>query len=317
MRMAMYFYCWTLFVLGFMLRTIHFSLRGFEKFSIKAQRHDEQVLHHSNLNPGCKTNPLDCDDLCQRVGDFVLRKREEVLNGVYDWKRWAWYYPSVSSYLSCAKTKIFVEVGSAFGSHAAYHLNHSEFLEEYHIVDPFLAGYDPDDPMSQLLGTAAANATPSEISTAWATSMLHHFRFEGRYTTKDTIKPAGCKVELHHMVSEKAAVFFEDRSIDTVFIDGLHTYEGVIKDIEAWAPKIKLEGSLIFNDFGDWPGVTEAVRQYSDKERLEIDMLDNTNAILQGRKECIEEVSARRVSRAFTRYRRKFRAAKKKKRELR
>jgi Methyltransferase domain len=261
------------------------------------------------LNPRCKTNPLDCDDLCRRVGDFVLTRREEILNGISDWKGWAWYYPSVSSYLRCAKTKIFVEVGSAFGAHAAYHLNHSKFLEEYHIVDPFLAGYDPDDPMSHLLATAAANATPPEISKALATSMLHHFRFEGKYTTKDTIKPAGCKVELHHMVSEKAAVFFEDRSIDTVFIDGLHTYEGVIKDIEAWAPKIKLEGSLIFNDFGDWPGVTEAVRQYAEKERLGIDMLDNTNAILQGRKECIQKGSARRVRRAFARNKRNIRIA--------
>ena len=41
----------------------------------------------------------------------------------------------------------------------------------------------------------------------------------------------------------------EDESIDTLFIDGDHTYEGVKKDIEAWMPKVKKGGTIIFHDY--------------------------------------------------------------------
>ena len=44
---------------------------------------------------------------------------------------------------------------------------------------------------------------------------------------------------------------FSNTSIDGVFIDGLHTKEGVENDISAYLPKVKSAGCLIFNDYDD------------------------------------------------------------------
>jgi len=53
----------------------------------------------------------------------------------------------------------------------------------------------------------------------------------------------------HRMTSVEAAKEVEDRSIDIVFIDGLHTYEGVKEDLEAWVPKIKIGGIISGHDY--------------------------------------------------------------------
>lgn len=53
--------------------------------------------------------------------------------------------------------------------------------------------------------------------------------------------------------SVNAANQFEDNSLDFVYIDGLHTYEAVKEDIEAWLPKIKLTGFIGGHDAaGRW-----------------------------------------------------------------
>ena len=48
--------------------------------------------------------------------------------------------------------------------------------------------------------------------------------------------------------------------VDWCYIDGNHSYEYVIADIEAWLPKIKKGGVLAGHDFyGNYPGVLRAV----------------------------------------------------------
>jgi predicted O-methyltransferase YrrM len=43
--------------------------------------------------------------------------------------------------------------------------------------------------------------------------------------------------------SSKTARLFDDNSVEFVFIDGDHSYEGVRKDILAWMPKIRRGGA--------------------------------------------------------------------------
>lgn len=64
--------------------------------------------------------------------------------------------------------------------------------------------------------------------------------------------------------SVEAAEEFQDESLDLVFLDGDHSYEGVDADIKAWWPKVKQGGILGGHDFGDIavPGVTVAVRKW-------------------------------------------------------
>ena len=54
---------------------------------------------------------------------------------------------------------------------------------------------------------------------------------------------------------------FEDGSCDLVYIDGDHTYEGVVKDLAAWYPKVKKGGIICGDDIG-WAGVKKAVDEF-------------------------------------------------------
>ena len=60
--------------------------------------------------------------------------------------------------------------------------------------------------------------------------------------------------------SVEAAGYYGDASLEFVFIDADHTYEGVKRDIQAWLPKIKSGGILAGHDFR-WEGVGKAVRE--------------------------------------------------------
>ena len=55
---------------------------------------------------------------------------------------------------------------------------------------------------------------------------------------------------------------FSPESVDFLFIDGNHSYEGVKADIEAWHPKLKPGAILCGHDFGGgYDGVTKAVKE--------------------------------------------------------
>lgn len=60
--------------------------------------------------------------------------------------------------------------------------------------------------------------------------------------------------------SVNAAECIDDISLDFVFIDGDHSYEGVKKDISAWLPKIKKDGYIIGHDI-HFDGVKRAVTE--------------------------------------------------------
>lgn len=60
--------------------------------------------------------------------------------------------------------------------------------------------------------------------------------------------------------SDSAADNVPDGSLDFAFIDAQHDYESVLKDIEAWYPKIKEGGLLCGHDYdNNFKGVCRAV----------------------------------------------------------
>lgn len=63
--------------------------------------------------------------------------------------------------------------------------------------------------------------------------------------------------------SAAAAQYFANQSVDAVFVDADHSYDGVARDITAWLPKIKPGGVLCGHDFHSvhWPGVVRAVQE--------------------------------------------------------
>lgn len=71
---------------------------------------------------------------------------------------------------------------------------------------------------------------------------------------KDWIAP------LRGLSTEIAPQFHEE--IDLLFIDGDHSYAGVQEDLEAWLPKVKEGGIVVFHDYNWAEGVRRAVREY-------------------------------------------------------
>ena len=70
------------------------------------------------------------------------------------------------------------------------------------------------------------------------------------------------RVNIIRADSVAAATQVEDGSLDFVFIDADHTYEGCLGDIDAWAPKVRKGGMISGHDYNPkWPGVIQAVNE--------------------------------------------------------
>jgi glucosyl-dolichyl phosphate glucuronosyltransferase len=61
--------------------------------------------------------------------------------------------------------------------------------------------------------------------------------------------------------SKDIAEQFDD-SIDLLFVDGDHSYEGVSTDLEAWLPKVKDGGIVVFHDYNWSEDIKQAIREF-------------------------------------------------------
>lgn len=70
-------------------------------------------------------------------------------------------------------------------------------------------------------------------------------------------------------LSVDAAATIKDGSLDLVFVDADHSYEGVKADLTAWVPKVKAGGWIGGHDYGntdpayDFSGVDRAVNEWA------------------------------------------------------
>jgi len=78
-------------------------------------------------------------------------------------------------------------------------------------------------------------------------------------------------LEVAEHVPPKAALY-QDHSLDFVFIDANHYYEGVKNDLDAWLPKVKDSGIIAGHDYNpvSWPGVIKAVHEVFDTSRIQV-----------------------------------------------
>lgn len=129
---------------------------------------------------------------------------------------------------------VMAEIGSYVGDSTEIF---AECALEVHCVDPWKNGYDENDPSSYKFDMAVIEA-----------------QF-------DRLVERKANIVKHKMTSVEGAELFEDGSLDFVYIDGLHTYKGVIDDITAWKQKVKPGRWIGGHDYGHklTPGVQEAV----------------------------------------------------------
>jgi predicted O-methyltransferase YrrM len=78
--------------------------------------------------------------------------------------------------------------------------------------------------------------------------------------TLPLVEALGDRFRLIVSDSAAAAGYFEDGSVDVVWIDAAHSYELVAKDLDGWTPKVRPGGLIGGDDFDRrCPGVTRAV----------------------------------------------------------
>lgn len=131
--------------------------------------------------------------------------------------------------LPCRST--MVEIGSYLGESTCIF---AKYFERVISIDPFLDNYDPND--------IACSFAPFEevyqqfLINTRSFSNIEHIRM----TSDDAVEQIG--------------------QVDFVYIDGLHTYEQVKKDIKNYLPKIKKGGVIGGHDYHPaWSGVVSAV----------------------------------------------------------
>lgn len=122
-----------------------------------------------------------------------------------------------------------VEVGVYQGNFSAYNIRY--WQGEYFAVDSW--GYRPGPgDTDKNFGDKAINLANYEIAAA-------------------NLAPAGARAKQVRLQSLKAARTFANESFDWMYIDALHTYSGLLRDLQAWWPKLRPGGLLSGDDYGD------------------------------------------------------------------
>ena len=142
-----------------------------------------------------------------------------------------------------------LEIGTAEGTTALHILekNGDVFL---HCIDPYSNYYDWN----------GNNLNDREA--VYQQFILDVKKYESRYT-------------LHRQTSDDAVNSFEDEQLDFIFIDGIHTYEQVLKDCENYYLKLKTGGLFSGHDFTVIEGVNRAVKEFAEKVGKEIMTTNN------------------------------------------
>jgi len=90
------------------------------------------------------------------------------------------------------------------------------------------------------------------------------------HLTRTRVAFAGDRAIIMRMESKEAVLKFENEYFDYIFIDGDHSYTGVIVDIRMWLSKVKKGGWIGGHDYGNerLPGVKKAVDEMFNKEDI-------------------------------------------------
>jgi uncharacterized Rossmann fold enzyme len=98
-------------------------------------------------------------------------------------------------------------------------------------------------------------------------------RFYG--IARDLTAFAGPRAKILRKTSVEAAAEIPDASLDFVFIDADHSYEGCKADIEAWAPKVKPGGLIAGHDYENTAFPKFGVKRAVDEKFTDVDLGDN------------------------------------------
>ena len=130
------------------------------------------------------------------------------------------------------------ELGVSYGFNLVYFLENLPNLSKVYAIDPYApyddgpSGYVPQDVMDKVKSLFLINTEEY----------------------KD-------KLEFLNLRSEEAHSHIPDGSLDYIFIDGDHSYDAVIKDLNNYFSKVRSGGIFAGHDHS-WQGVTKALAEF-------------------------------------------------------
>ena len=104
---------------------------------------------------------------------------------------------------------------------------------------------------------------PTQKGDASSPQAWHDFTFE---TCRRIMANHNKKAIIMQGFSVDMALKIKDKSLDFVYLDADHSYEGVMSDLEAWFPKLKKGGIMFGHDYlNEAYGVNIAVEDYRER----------------------------------------------------
>lgn len=128
-----------------------------------------------------------------------------------------------------------IEIGSYAGESTEIFAQH---FKSVIAIDPYINSYDPNDITCQYMDL-------TDVYGVFMSRMTKH-----------------SNVILHREMSDEAHNHLSDNEFHFVYIDGMHTYEQVKKDISNYYPKIVVGGFIGGHDYHPvWGGVVQAINE--------------------------------------------------------
>lgn len=150
-----------------------------------------------------------------------------------------------------------------------------DYLQEYKIPSPEFSVYDMECVWNDIT-SLPSSAVIVEIGVKYGTSAtafalmaspgveIHSIDIDDVAGRKEYWERTGLdQVVTYHLGDSVDIAKTWEKSIDVLFIDGDHSYEGCKRDIEAWIPFLKPQGRVYLHDCDETsPGVMWAISEF-------------------------------------------------------
>jgi predicted O-methyltransferase YrrM len=147
-----------------------------------------------------------------------------------------------------------IEIGTCRGESAYLILETCANVNTIHCIDPWLA-YDD-----------------------WAGKLDQETMDKFEAITRKNLEQFGDRANIIKSKADDVVGKFADESVDFVFVDGDHSYEATLKDIENYYNKVRKGGIFSGHDYNLEP-VRQAIEDFRNKNKVRIPIQKTINSV--------------------------------------
>jgi len=173
---------------------------------------------------------------------------------------WVASYGMVKEIARSISASNILEIGVAYGYHAAHLLEGSEGLT-YVGIDPYKAGYDPSDSFSNDVAKLFGFDPLREDSQQLGMDKLF-------LAVTESLRQVSPHATIERMNFLQYSKKQPTRTFDLIYVDGDHTEAGAFTDIIFSLRHVSHDGVICGDDI-EWQGVQQALERASKLYRLE------------------------------------------------